>query len=169
MIAVSWRSLFNLQNHGFYRFLSWECILWLFASNYRDWFSNPFGIQQVISWILLVLSAYAVVAGVFELKKAGKAARSRKDKELYAFEKTTELVDSGIYKYIRHPLYASLLYLTWGVFLKNITPETFVVSLLSSGFLFVTARYDEKECQSYFGDQYREYMTRSKRFIPFVF
>lgn len=169
VILVSWRSLVNFRSHGFYRFFSWECILWLFVCNYRVWFTDPFGINQLLSWFLLILSAWVVIAGVLKLKKAGKAKNSRDDKDLYGFEKTTELVDTGIFKYIRHPLYASLLYLTWGIFFKHITVGTLVVSIFSSVFLYITARYDEKECIAYFGDKYRDYMARSKRFVPFVF
>ncbi len=169
VVIISWRSLFSFRNHGFYRFFSWECILCLFVCNCRYWFVDPFSLKQIIAWILLTAAAYVVIAGVMKMNKAGKAQKSRNEKGLYAFEKTTELVDTGIFKYIRHPLYASLLYLTWGICFKNTTTVTIIVSVMSSVFLFVTARYDEKECIAYFGEKYREYMTRSKRFIPFVF
>ncbi|MBK8044287.1 MAG: isoprenylcysteine carboxylmethyltransferase family protein [Haliscomenobacter sp.] len=79
------------------------------------------------------------------------------------------LVDSGIFRYLRHPLYASLLYLAWGILLKNPTPELWIVALLVSGFLYLTARADEKECKAFFGQAYSDYMTRSKMFVPFVF
>ena len=168
VIIISWRTLFNIRKHGFYRFFGWECILWLFVSNYKYWFVNPLGIKQLLSWILLILAAYVVIAGVLKMKSLGKAELARDDKGLYKFEKTTELVDTGIFKYIRHPLYASLIYLTWGIFFKNITIALLVISLLSSVLLYITARFDEKECIAYFGEKYREYMTRSKMFLPFI-
>lgn len=121
VIFISWRTLFNVKSHGFFRFFSWECILWLFVSNYSFWFDNPFSIKQIFSWILLFVSVYLIIAGGIRLIKFGKPGKNRDEKTLYQFEKTTELVDTGIYKYIRHPLYASLLYLTWGIFL-NIQP-----------------------------------------------
>ena len=93
----------------------------------------------------------------------------RNEKSLYQFEQTTELVDKGIFKYIRHPLYSSLLFLTWGIFLKNPAPVLFYISLLSTIFLYLTAIFDEKECILFFGDKYKEYMKRSKRFIPYIF
>jgi protein-S-isoprenylcysteine O-methyltransferase Ste14 len=102
------------------------------------------------------------------LKKAGKQVKDRNEKTLYQFEKTSELIDHGIFKYIRHPLYSSLLFLTWGIFFKNITGSGLLVAMLSTVFLFLTAIFDEKECIKFFGDRYIEYMKRSKRFIPFV-
>lgn len=169
IIILSWRTLFRVRSHGFYRFFSWECILWLLASNYRFWFDDPFCARQIFSWLLLFYSIYPVIAGSVQLKKAGKPIKSRDENALYRFEKTSKLVDSGIYQYIRHPLYSSLLFLTWGIFLKNTTLILFIVALLSSIFLFLTARFDEKECIQYFGEQYSAYMKRTKRFIPYLF
>jgi len=168
LLILSWRTLFNFTSHGFYRFFSWECILWLFITNQEFWFHNPLSIKQIFSWMLLFLSVYLVIAGSLSLKNASKSVYPRNDKTLFQFEKTTELVDSGIYKYIRHPLYASLLYLTWGIFLKNTSLPLFIVALLSSVLLFLTALADEKECIRFFGTEYLEYMKRSQRFIPFV-
>jgi len=168
IIILSWRTLFNIRSHGFYRFFAWECILWLLASNYKLWFDNPLSVNQIFSWVLLFYSIYPVVAGSVQLKTAGKPGSNRDEKALYSFEKTSKLVDTGIFKYIRHPLYSSLIFLTWGIFLKNPTGFLFVIALLSTAFLYLTAFFDERECIRYFGDQYREYMKRTKRFIPFL-
>jgi protein-S-isoprenylcysteine O-methyltransferase Ste14 len=168
VIIISWRSLLNIKNHGFYRFFSWECILWLMVSNYKYWFDNPFDIFQVFSWILLIISAYLIIVGVILIKRKGKPV-NRDEKTLFQFEQTSELVDTGIYSYIRHPLYSSLLFLTWGIFLKNVNIESSIVSVLSSIFLYFTAVCDEKECIKFFGNKYSEYMKRSKRFIPYIY
>lgn len=169
IIIVSWRTLFNTKSHGFYRFFSWECIAWLFASNYRFWFDDFFSFHQIFSWVLLLVSIYLVVAGVIQLKSRGQQANHRDEKSLYQFEKTSELVDNGIYKYIRHPLYSSLLFLTWGIVIKNPTYALLMIAVLSSVFLYITARFDEKECINFFGSKYAEYMKRSKMFVPLLF
>ncbi len=169
VIIISWRTLFNLSSHGFYRFLSWECILWLFACNYPYWFVDPSSVKQVFSWIFLVISAFVVLAGVVLMKRKGRPGRVGKQKSLYRFEETSLLVDTGIFKYIRHPLYSSLLFLTWGIFLKHITLMLLIISILSSVFLLITALIDEKECINYFGEEYRLYMRRTTRFIPYLF
>ena len=169
LLLLSWRALFQVKSHGFYRFFAWEGILWLFLSNYPHWFVRPLAVHQVFSWILLFASLYLVIVGVVQMKKRGKARQSRTDEALYAFERTTELVDTGIFKYIRHPLYASLLYLAWGICLKNPGFQMLCVALLVTVFLYLTAKADERECLEYFGDKYVEYRKRSKMFVPFVF
>lgn len=168
LIAISWRTLFHVKSHGFYRFFSWECIAWLVATNYKFWFKDPFSGFQIIAWILLMLSFYLVLAGVMQLKRKGKPKRNRSEKTQFKFEQTTELINTGIYKYIRHPLYSSLLFLTWGIFFKNITNTLFITALLSTVFLYLTALFDEKECLHSFGTPYAEYMKRTKRFIPYI-
>jgi protein-S-isoprenylcysteine O-methyltransferase Ste14 len=110
VITISWRTLFNIKSHGFYRFISWECIIWLFAHNWKFWFYNPISLNQIFSWLFLISSGYLVIAGVIMMKKKGRQDQIRNEETLYQFEKTTDLIDSGIFKYIRHPLYSSLIF-----------------------------------------------------------
>ncbi|MGB5873873.1 MAG: methyltransferase, partial [Bacteroidota bacterium] len=74
----------------------------------------------------------------------------------------------GAYRYIRHPLYASLIYLAWGTFLKDISWLTFAVVAVTTAFLFATARVEERENVEHFGESYLEYSARTKMFIPYV-
>jgi protein-S-isoprenylcysteine O-methyltransferase Ste14 len=169
IISFSWRALLKLNSHGFYRFFCWESIAWLASANHPFWFKDPFHYKQIISWSLLIIGAYLVIAGVLMLKKHGKADKAKREKELYQFEATSKLVTTGIFKYIRHPLYSSLLFLTWGIFFKNATLSLSIVSLISTFFLFITAWHDEKECIQFFGEEYKAYMKKTKRFVPFIF
>jgi protein-S-isoprenylcysteine O-methyltransferase Ste14 len=168
VIYFSKQSLFDIKSHGFPRFFSWECIVALFVANYKFWFVEPLSASQVISWLLLAVSAYMIVAGVLLLRRARKPGVVRVDEKLFKFERTTELVTSGIFKYVRHPLYSSLVLLTWGIYFKHPTVIMTFVALLSSILLWFTAVGDEKECIEYFGDRYRDYMKMTKRFIPFI-
>lgn len=42
IVIVSWRTLLNYKTHGFYRFISWECIAWLISSKYKVWVIDSF-------------------------------------------------------------------------------------------------------------------------------
>jgi protein-S-isoprenylcysteine O-methyltransferase Ste14 len=168
IISVSWRTLWNIKSHGFYRFFSWECIAWLFSVNYPFWFHDPFQIKQILSWIFLIISIYLVIAGVNQMKRFGIANQRKREKELFQFESTTKLVTTGIFKLIRHPLYSSLIFITWGIFLKNTTLSLLIVSVFSTFFLFLTSKIDEKECIRFFGEDYRVYMKKTKMFLPFL-
>ena len=170
LIYISRKTLFRLYSHGFYRFFAWECIWALVVLNFPHWVEEPLSPHQIFSWLFLVISIFLVVHGVRLLKLIGKPDEARPDTELLAFEKTTHLVTVGAYKYIRHPLYASLLFLAWGVFLKQ--PNSLVglvLILIASLFLLLTAKRDEFECLQHFGAEYKTYMLGTKRFIPFLF
>ena len=170
LIYISRNSLRSPWSHGFYRFFAWECILGLFLLNVNFWFAQPFAWHQLIAWILLFASLIPLGFGVHFLRTQGKQADKREgDSALYGFEKTTNLVTSGIYKYIRHPLYCSLFLLTWGIFFKHITLPVATLAVTATVFLVFTAKADEAECTRFFGDQYQDYMKQTKMFIPYIF
>ncbi len=170
IVYVSRASLREPRSHGFYRFFAWEAILGLLCLNGTVWFAHPLAWYQVISWTLLCGSCVPLYYGVRALIERGKPAQSRAGAEsLLAFEKTTVLVTTGIYHYIRHPLYASLWYLAWGVFFKHPSGPGIALAVMASLALSATAKADESECIRFFGASYHEYMKRTKRFVPYVF
>ena len=166
---VSRSSLRSVNSHGFYRFFAWETILIMFLLNMDYWFANPFGPAQISSWILLFISLYLIFQGVGLFQRKGGVDQERSDPELLGFEKTAELVTSGLYHYIRHPFYSSLLFLAWGIFFKRATFVELLLGIITTVLLVMTAKREEIEDIKYFGDQYKEYMKRTKRFVPFVF
>ncbi|MFZ2095856.1 MAG: isoprenylcysteine carboxylmethyltransferase family protein [Anaerolineales bacterium] len=168
-IILSRQSLINPSSHGFPRFIAFEGILGLVVLNAHLWFSQPFSISQMISWTLLLISAFLAINAFWVLRKYGKADHSIRDDSRTEFEKTTRLVTNGPYQFIRHPLYASLLGLAWGIFLNHISPLSGALVVLVSLTLFLTAIYEERENLRSFGEEYASYMRHTRRFIPFLF
>lgn len=169
LFAVSRKSLWAVRSHGFYRFFAWEFMLVLLLINYPSWFTDPFSAAQIVSWLLLLLSLALAGPGMYHILAKGKPDSRRVDDSLFPFERTTSLVTTGAYRYIRHPLYASLLFLAWGIFLKGVTWYAFGAVLAATLLLVATAKADEVECVRYFGPAYEEYMKRTKMFVPYLF
>jgi protein-S-isoprenylcysteine O-methyltransferase Ste14 len=166
---VSWASLRDFRSHGFYRLFAWEAILVSILLNLDYWFYEPFSMHQIIAWLLLLVSLFLVIHGVQLLRRVGKPDGKRDDPSLLGMEKTTELVKVGAYRYIRHPLYSSLLFLSWGVFFKNPSWVGVLLAVLSTFALTMTARMEESENMRFFGLAYQDYMRQTKMFIPFLF
>jgi protein-S-isoprenylcysteine O-methyltransferase Ste14 len=166
---VSRHALLKPRSHGFYRFFAWECMLALVLVNYPMWEIDPLSPRQLVSWTLLLVSAVLAIHAVQLLRKMGQPSQERSEAELLSFERTSALVTAGAYRYIRHPMYAALLYLAWGAFLKDVSAISTLLVGGASVALLLTALRDEAECRQYFGDDYTRYMRVSKRFIPFVF
>jgi len=149
--------------------MAWEFLLILLLINVEFWFNRPFSLMQIISWLLLITSIFLVLDAVYLLRKTGNHGDQYADPTLLEFEKTTALVTSGIYHYIRHPMYASLLYLTWGIYLKELSWLSTILTVIITLLLIRTTQMEEKENLDFFGSSYRNYMSRTKRFIPYLF
>lgn len=162
IIWLSWHiSIKGKRYHGICRFFSFESIAIIVILNYQAWFKHPFSVLQVLSWIFLILSLIMAIIGFGLLREKGKPQGS--------FENTTELISTGIYKYIRHPLYLSLFLLGTGAMLKDPGIAQAALGLINAVAVYFTARVEEKEMTGRFGEPYRRYMLRTKMFIPCIF
>jgi len=170
--AIAWISRASLRNprsHGFYRFFAWEMILALFLLNVNYWFVDPLQPWQLVSWLFLTLSLLLIIEGVRLFRQHGRLDLKRGDRTLVGIEKTTALVTTGLYHYIRHPFYSSLLFLGWGIQLKHLSWAGFLLAMINTILLVIIARIEEKENIVYFGEPYREYMRATKMFLPFIY
>jgi len=171
-IGIVWVSRFSLRNfhsHGFYRFFAWEAILVLFLLNVDYRFLDPFSLSQIFSWIFLLISLVLIIRGVQLFRGKGKIESERNDPSLVGIEKTTELVTTGIYHYIRRPFYSSLLLLGWGICLKHVSWVGICLASITTMLITITAKKEEVENIYFFGEDYQLYMKQTKMFVPFIF
>lgn len=169
IILVSFRSLHNPKSHGFYRFFAFETVMILVIINIPYWFINPFSLQHIISWFLLILSLIVVIQGFYLLRKKGGSKKREVDSENFEFENTVNIVETGIYKYIRHPLYCSLILVAWGALLKDITYYGIILALIVTLFAIAASKTEEKENILFFGSAYKDYMKKTKMFFPYLY
>jgi len=162
ILVFSWRfSIRAKRYHGIARFFAFESILVLLLLNGRYWFRTPFTPTHALSWIFLFASIPPVAWGTLLLVRQG-----RPDGQL---ENTTQLVTTGIYRRIRHPLYLSVGLFGIGVFLKDVTLTTSLLAIVIAAAVILTAVIEESEMTARFGESYAAYMKTTKRFIPGVF
>jgi protein-S-isoprenylcysteine O-methyltransferase Ste14 len=80
------------------------------------------------------------------------------------------LVTTGVYRLIRHPMYASAL--LWGLGQAFLLPNwvTGLAGLLGFCILyFGRVRREEMLMLKRFGDEYRQYMMRTRRLVPYIY
>lgn len=161
LIVLKFRKeLFAFKRHGPYMFVAAEGLLTLFIFNAGSMFESLFSLRQVLSWILIALSASLALSGFYGLKRYGRAVQD--------WENTTRLVQEGVFRYIRHPLYASLMFLAMGILLKDVSLRAAATCLLTFCFLVAASRVEEGENEAKFGAEYERYALKTKRYLPFI-
>ena len=160
LAVLSRKSLRDPHVHGFYRFFAFESTLVVVLLVAPEWFHGAWSPRQILSWVLLLGSATLPAHGFYLLHTVG-APRG-------GVEDTTTLVTSGVYRYIRHPLYCSLLLGIWGAFLKRPSQFAGAVAVAGSLFTVATAKVEERENLKKFGADYQMYRSRTKMFVPFI-
>ena len=168
IVLLSWRSLRVPRSHGFFRFFAFEILAALILLNAPYWFREPLSPRQIVSWFLLVASAGLAIEAFRLLRVIGKPAREAARSANLPFENTTALVTAGAYRFIRHPMYASLLALGLGACLKHPSAIGVALALGASGFLAATSVVEERENLARFGAGYAAYMKTTRRFVPFL-
>ncbi|MGB2763044.1 MAG: isoprenylcysteine carboxylmethyltransferase family protein [Candidatus Aminicenantaceae bacterium] len=148
------------HRHRFPRFFAFESLFALVLLNVRSWFRDPLSLSQLISWIFLASSIVLAIHSFRLLRIAGSPEED--------IENTTQLVTMGVYRYIRHPLYCTLLLGGVGAFLKAPSVLGFLLFTFVFIFVFVTAKVEEVGNIERFGDEYLAYMKTTRMFLPFL-
>ena len=143
-----------------YRPAALELLLILTLLQREHWFEQPFSTPQLFSWLFLMI-ALGLAVSAWLPRGANSGA--------------TPLARRGIYRLIRHPFYAALLFLGWGVFFKSlarIDGLAFLEALLlacATLLLISAARVEETDDYARWGAEYTGYLKATKMFIPFLF
>jgi protein-S-isoprenylcysteine O-methyltransferase Ste14 len=78
------------------------------------------------------------------------------------------IVQDGVYRYVRHPSYTAAILMFTGMGLALGSWISVAILFLAHCLLYgIRVAVEEKALLETLGEPYREYMTRTKRFIPF--
>jgi len=79
-----------------------------------------------------------------------------------------KLITDGIYAYVRHPMYTSVLVAMFGIMLLYINIFEIILYTILLINMLIKMFYEEKlwNCN---GENYREYAQKTSRLIPFLF
>jgi protein-S-isoprenylcysteine O-methyltransferase Ste14 len=77
-----------------------------------------------------------------------------------------KLVTSGVYRFVRHPLYFFSLLVLW--FNPTMTSSSLIFASASTFYFWLGSIYEERKLLAFFGQAYRDYQKRVPRLIPFV-
>ena len=105
------------------------------------------GIVLCVIGLVIMLLAFLSIRGVVQIEPEPKAEG--------------HLISSGIYKYIRHPIYTGMVILVCGLFLRKPALFITIASAVVIVFLIVKTRFEEKLLQ----EKYSNYAQYKKQTI----
>lgn len=116
--------------------------------------NNPIAISiQIVSVVLMIWARV-----VFGLKSFNASSNTIKEK----------LVTNGPYKFLRHPIYAAIIYFFLGCIIAFPNLKTLITVLIIIICTYARMLFEEKELHETYKD-YTEYSRKAKRIIPFLF
>ena len=79
------------------------------------------------------------------------------------------LVTTGPYRYVRHPIYTSMILMFIGTILYYGSLIISVIFVILAINFILRTRKEEEIMIKLFGERYKEYMKRTKRLIPLIY
>lgn len=129
------------------------CIIGLYLNNYAIFGAGPITITiQVIAALLMLWARLT-----FGMRSFHGTANPT----------AGGLVTTGPYKYIRHPIYAAILYFFWAGIAAHLSAVTVTVGLLATALTAVRIVAEEKLLVTMY-PEYGAYARVTKRVVPFV-
>ena len=133
--------------------------VYLINPNWMAW--SKIGLPDSVRWVGVGIGVLCVFGIYWLFSSIGTGITPTS-----ATRKEHKLVTHGIYRYIRHPLYTigSSLFVSFGMMADN----WFVAALGILTFILMAIRTPKEEANliEKFGDEYREYMKHTGRFLP---
>jgi protein-S-isoprenylcysteine O-methyltransferase Ste14 len=80
-----------------------------------------------------------------------------------------ELVDRGLYRFVRHPIYLGALLVVLGLPLATSSWIALPPMLLLIPLILYRIRIEERLLLEEFGEEYRSYMRRTRRLVPLLY
>ena len=116
------------------------------------------------SWIALVVLLSGVLFGVWTIRHNSLGNFNIRPE----LKEGCALITSGPYRFVRHPMYTSVLLMSLGLAISTPIYLEWSSFLFLGGVLALKAIREERLwCDE--NVAYHEYMKRSKRFIPFIY
>ena len=107
---------------------------------------------RMIGSVIAAIGVLLILFAVISLRSVIQIAPEPKE--------TGQLIQSGPYKYLRHPIYTGIVLCVVGLFLRTPTIWIGIATLIVVMFLFLKARFEEKLLSAVYPD-YADYRRRT--------
>jgi protein-S-isoprenylcysteine O-methyltransferase Ste14 len=133
-----------------------------------DWLFPAFVLQLLLSFTTRIVAGIALIAAGAALAVAGRNVFVRSGTNVNPYKPVTALVTTGIYNYVRNPMYVGLALLVAGIGVA-FASDWILVMLVAQLLIihFGVIRREECFLEAKYGDDYRRFRARVPRYgIP---
>ncbi|MBI2328435.1 MAG: isoprenylcysteine carboxylmethyltransferase family protein, partial [Chloroflexi bacterium] len=127
-------------------------------------FTGPIPRDDLVSWAGLALFALGITVLAAAVRTLGELYTS-----YLGIQPEHRLVTSGPYRYVRHPGYLGELLSMFGIGFALSSVVGLALAFLSLLLVLKRIKQEEEMLTAKFGNEYRAYMGRTKRLIPFIY
>ena len=134
--------------------LMWAVKLWSGQLHFN------FEYQNKVSWIIIVIGILIGISAVISFRKVKTTLEPMHP------EKASTLVEKGLYRYSRNPMYLALLLLLFALFIRLGNLYNLLILIL---FIWYITQFqikpEEEALVKRFGEHYRNYKSKVRRWI----
>jgi len=118
---------------------------------------------EFIGIVGLLVSIFGVLIGIISLIQLNKNLSPFPSPKL-----DSELVQTGLYKFIRHPIYTGILCIAFGYGFYIGSVFKLIIAIAIYFLFYFKSRYEEKKLLAFF-KEYKRYKESTGRFLPRFF
>ena len=134
-------------------------IAWMINPASMQWSSMP--LPNWVRWTGVLCCALSVALLVWTLPTLGTNLT-----DTVVTRQHHTLVTRGSYRWIRHPFYVAMGFVTLGAALLSANWFVLLMGVVVFTLLAVRSRVEEEQLLARFGDEYANYRERTGKFIP---
>ncbi|MDB5211013.1 MAG: isoprenylcysteine carboxylmethyltransferase family protein [Sediminibacterium sp.] len=125
---------------------------------------RPHWIEKIIAGILILAGFVVMVIYIWKnlVNFSGLGI-------VFGIEENTELQQTGLYAYSRHPMFAAAIIFMWGVFLGYPYMNNLISSICLTVYALIAIYFVEKRLVAAYGHAYKQYQKNTPLLMPTKF
>jgi protein-S-isoprenylcysteine O-methyltransferase Ste14 len=132
------------------------------------WIADSFFLHYTTFINLQVRSDLRIAIGIVNVLVALYLASASHRILLGKTRDDPQLIQESVFGIVRHPMYLGEILLFLGILLFSLSLAAAGVWVLMIAFLYVIARYEERQLLAHFGEEYRDYMSHVSMWLPSI-
>lgn len=128
------------------------------------WVADSFFLHYALNVLGILVLLVTVPLGV--LTFAAGVVLAHRSEEVVFHNHAATVIDSGVYGYVRHPMYLGLMLILLGFSITTVSILSLFVWVAMFLFLDRMAAYEEHDLTRILGQQYADYRKRVPKWLP---